>query len=130
MASCRQEMHVVVVQCYLFPPPPSSALSPSPSLPPSLSLSLPPSLPPSFSPSLALSPSLPPKDDEEEEITPGYKAPKKVDLQTIQNLDADDESLVKYKQQLLGQTTDVKGNRSFEVRLVGNVFKWRHFRHS
>ena len=46
---------------------------------------------------------------EDDETTPGYKAPKKVDLKTLQELDADDESLVKYKAQLLGQTTDVKG---------------------
>ena len=42
-------------------------------------------------------------------MTPGYTAPKKVDLKTLQELDADDESLVKYKAQLLGQTADVKG---------------------
>lgn len=42
-------------------------------------------------------------------MTPGYQAPKKVDLKTIQDLDKDDESLVKYKQQLLGQTSEVKG---------------------
>jgi len=45
-------------------------------------------------------------DDEE---TPGYKTPKQVDLKTLQDLDADDESLVKYKQQLLGATADVLG---------------------
>lgn len=49
------------------------------------------------------------QEGDEEEITPGYKAPKKVDLKTIQDLDAEDESLVKYKQQLLGQTTSVLG---------------------
>ena len=42
-------------------------------------------------------------------MTPGYKAPKKVDLQTLQDLDADDEALVKYKATLLGETKDVKG---------------------
>lgn len=42
-------------------------------------------------------------------MTPGYKAPKKVDLKTIQDLDADDEALVKYKQTLLGQTEAVLG---------------------
>ena len=47
------------------------------------------------------------KDEEEE--TPGYKAPAKVDLATIQQLDADDEALVKYKQALLGKTEDVLG---------------------
>lgn len=42
-------------------------------------------------------------------MTPGYKAPAQVDLKTIQELDADDESLVKYKQQLLGATGNVLG---------------------
>lgn len=45
----------------------------------------------------------------EEEETPGYKVPKQVDLKTLQQLDADDESLVKYKEQLLGKTTNVLG---------------------
>ena len=40
------------------------------------------------------------KDDDE--VTPGYKAPAKVDLKTLQELDADDESLQKYKKDLLG----------------------------
>ena len=42
-------------------------------------------------------------------MTPGYSAPKQVDLATIKALDADDESLVKYKQTLLGQTEGVLG---------------------
>ena len=46
---------------------------------------------------------------EDDEETPGYKAPAKVDLATIQQLDADDEALVKYKQALLGQTENVVG---------------------
>ena len=50
-----------------------------------------------------------PEGDDDDEITPGYKTPAKVDLKTIENLDADDESLVKYKKQLLGQTDDVLG---------------------
>ena len=37
----------------------------------------------------------------DDEDTPGYKAPAKVDLETLKNMDADDESLVKYKQDLL-----------------------------
>lgn len=45
----------------------------------------------------------------EEEETPGYKVPKQVDLKTLQELDQDDESLVKYKEQLLGKTTNVLG---------------------
>ena len=40
-------------------------------------------------------------EDDDDETTPGYKAPAKVDLKTIQNLDADDESLAKYKANLL-----------------------------
>jgi len=39
--------------------------------------------------------------NEEPEETPGYKAPAQKSLNEIQNLDADDESLVKYKQTLL-----------------------------
>lgn len=45
----------------------------------------------------------------DEEETPGYKVPKQVDLKTLQQLDADDESLVKYKEQLLGATSNVLG---------------------
>lgn len=43
-----------------------------------------------------------PIDDEEPEETPGYKAPAQKSLDEIKNLDADDESLVRYKQALLG----------------------------
>lgn len=50
-----------------------------------------------------------PPQDEDDELTPGYKAPKMVDLKTLQELDAEDESLVKYKQTLLGQTEGVMG---------------------
>ena len=39
---------------------------------------------------------------EDEDITPGYKPPAEKSLDEIKTLDADDESLVKYKQQLLG----------------------------
>ncbi|EDV27881.1 uncharacterized protein TRIADDRAFT_20518 [Trichoplax adhaerens] len=39
--------------------------------------------------------------NEEPEETPGYKAPAQKSLDEIKNLDADDESLVKYKQSLL-----------------------------
>ncbi len=46
---------------------------------------------------------------DDEEVTPGYKTPKKVDLKTIQDLDQDDEALVKYKEQLLGKKEDVLG---------------------
>lgn len=54
------------------------------------------------------------QDNDDDEVTPGYTAPKKVDLKTIQELDADDESLVRYKQSLLGQTSDVKGEFPFD----------------
>ena len=40
-------------------------------------------------------------DDVEVEQTPGYKAPKKVDLETLQNLDKDDEALNRWKAKLL-----------------------------
>lgn len=39
--------------------------------------------------------------DEEPEETPGYKPPAQKTLDEIQNLDAEDESLVRYKQTLL-----------------------------
>lgn len=42
-----------------------------------------------------------PIDNVEPEETPGYKAPAQKTLDELQNLDADDESLVKYKQALL-----------------------------
>eukprot|EP01137_Pigoraptor_chileana_P006758 Opistho-2@51423 len=41
------------------------------------------------------------EDFKDIEETPGYKAPKQVDLDTLKNLDANDESLNKWKQQLL-----------------------------
>lgn len=40
-------------------------------------------------------------DDIEVEETPGYKAPAKVDLATMQNLDADDDALNRWKAKLL-----------------------------
>ncbi|KJE97988.1 rho GDP dissociation inhibitor [Capsaspora owczarzaki ATCC 30864] len=40
-------------------------------------------------------------EDIEVEETPGYKAPKAVDLDTLKNLDANDESLKKWKESLL-----------------------------
>lgn len=48
-------------------------------------------------------------DDEEPEETPGYKAPAQKTLDEIKNLDADDESLVKYKEQLLGAAAAASG---------------------
>lgn len=43
-----------------------------------------------------------PVEDDEPEETPGYKPPAQKTLDEIQQLDADDESLVRYKQMLLG----------------------------
>lgn len=42
-----------------------------------------------------------PIEDDEPEETPGYKAPAQKTLDEIQQLDADDESLVRYKEMLL-----------------------------
>uniref|UniRef100_H2Y5Z8 Uncharacterized protein n=1 Tax=Ciona savignyi TaxID=51511 RepID=H2Y5Z8_CIOSA len=43
-----------------------------------------------------------------DDVDSNYKAPAKVDLATIQQMDADDESLKKYKENLLGAVTDVQ----------------------
>lgn len=51
-------------------------------------------------------------DDEEPEETPGYKAPAQKTLDEIKNLDADDESLVKYKEQLLGAAAAAASGKS------------------
>lgn len=81
-----------------------------------------------------------PIDNDEPEETPGYKAPAKKTLDEIQNLDADDESLVRYKQMLLanaesGQNTDdprrvicqkmtfISGDRETEFDLTGDLAK-------
>jgi len=42
-------------------------------------------------------------EENNEEGTPGYKVSAKIDMKTIQEMDQDDESLVKYKQTLLGK---------------------------
>ncbi|KAM4698312.1 rho GDP-dissociation inhibitor 2-like isoform 2-T2 [Rhinophrynus dorsalis] len=42
------------------------------------------------------------EDDVEDEVDANYKAPEKKTLQELQELDKDDESLIKYKQALLG----------------------------
>lgn len=60
--------------------------------------------------------------DDDDLETPGYKAPKKVDLETIQKLDADDESLVKYKEQLLGKTEGVLDEGGQNVILKTLIF--------
>ena len=48
-------------------------------------------------------------DDEDPEETPGYKPPAQKTLDEIQNLDADDESLVRYKQALLAGAATASG---------------------
>ena len=53
-----------------------------------------------------------PIEDDEPEETPGYKAPAQKSVDEIQKLDADDESLVRYKQALLGNVT---GNSAGEI---------------
>jgi len=59
---------------------------------------------------------LEPVDDiDENELTPGYKAPEKKDLNDIINQDADDESLIKYKKTLLG---DFDGDSEDPRRVV------------
>lgn len=49
------------------------------------------------------------RDDEDPEETPGYKAPAQKSLDEIQKLDADDESLVRYKQALLAGAAAANG---------------------
>jgi Rho GDP-dissociation inhibitor len=46
--------------------------------------------------------------DDENSIAHGYKAPQKMDIKSIVAQDEDDESLTRYKQQLLGTSNDVK----------------------
>lgn len=50
---------------------------------------------------MAEEPTVTPIDNDEPEETPGYKAPAQKSLDEIKNLDADDESLIKYKETLL-----------------------------
>eukprot|EP00127_Corallochytrium_limacisporum_P006346 Clim_evm57s225 gene=Clim_evmTU57s225 len=51
-----------------------------------------------------------PEAEELPEETPGYVAPKKVDLDTLKNLDADDEALNKWKASLLSEQADSDPN--------------------
>nr|CAB3222853.1 rho GDP-dissociation inhibitor 1-like [Phallusia mammillata] len=62
-----------------------------------------------------------------DELTPGYKAPAKVDLQTIQDLDADDESLQKYKKELLGGKQDIldEGGNNVLVKALRIIVEGR-----
>ena len=59
-----------------------------------------------------------PIDNEEPEETPGYKAPAQKSLNEIQNLDADDESLVKYKQTLLAGVDPNAGNLLYILSFI------------
>ncbi len=60
---------------------------------------------------------------EEPEETPGYKPPAKKTLDEIQNLDQDDESLVRYKQQLLKGTEGAGGRfNCFVVSEILQIF--------
>lgn len=56
---------------------------------------------------------------DDEEVTPGYTPPAKVDLETLKKLDADDESLQKYKKDLLGtgETLDEGGSNVLVKKL-------------
>lgn len=51
--------------------------------------------------------------DEGDDLTPGYKAPAKIDLKTLTEKDADDEALVRYKQQLLAGAADAADAGTF-----------------
>ena len=53
-------------------------------------------------------------DSEEPEETPGYQPPAQKSLQEIQNLDQDDESLVKYKEALLAGVDPNAGIKSIK----------------
>jgi hypothetical protein len=47
--------------------------------------------------------------EEEEEKDTNYKVPKKVDLKDIAKMDEEDESLKRYKEQLLGKALSGEG---------------------
>jgi len=85
-------------------------------------------------------PDITPIEDDEPEETPGYVPPAQKSLDEIQQLDADDESLVKYKQTLLGGggvvvdaegpnvkvqklTLVVEGRPDVEIDLTGDLTK-------
>ncbi|XP_074638275.1 rho GDP-dissociation inhibitor 1-like [Acropora palmata] len=85
-----------------------------------------------------------PVEDDEPEETPGYKAPAQKTLDEIQQLDADDESLVRYKQMLLGGATAgaddggvnvsvdkmsivIDGRKDIDLDLTGDLAKLKDF---
>ncbi|KAL8609361.1 hypothetical protein ACOMHN_008155 [Nucella lapillus] len=51
------------------------------------------------------------QEEVDDEITPGYKPPAPKSLEEIVKLDTDDESLVKYKKALLGETGGADGGK-------------------
>ncbi|XP_072167833.1 rho GDP-dissociation inhibitor 1-like [Diadema setosum] len=60
-------------------------------------------------------------DNEDPTQTPGYKPPAQKSVAEIEQLDQDDESLVKYKKQLLGQldgVTDEGGNNVLVKQMI------------
>lgn len=61
---------------------------------------------------------LKPIDEEEPEEISGYKAPAQKSLDEIKNLDADDESLVKYKQTLLAGVDDTAAPQDDSRRVI------------
>ena len=60
-------------------------------------------------------------ENDEPEETPGYKPPAQKTLDEIQDLDADDESLVRYKQALLGASKN-QGKWVMRYLLLGDMF--------
>ncbi|XP_022093647.1 rho GDP-dissociation inhibitor 1-like [Acanthaster planci] len=60
--------------------------------------------------------------DDSEELTPGYKAPEKKSVAEIQELDADDESLVRYKKALLAGAEKVEDEGGPNVLVKALVF--------
>jgi len=84
-----------------------------------------------------------PIDNEEPEETPGYKAPAQKSLDELKNLDADDESLVKYKETLLAgidpnaapaddprrvvvqKMIFISGDKEMELDLTGDLSKFK-----
>ena len=64
-----------------------------------------------------------PIENEEPEETPGYKAPAQKSIDEIKNLDADDESLVKYKETLLAGVDPAAGiDRNIIDYILTSVF--------
>lgn len=53
------------------------------------------------------------KEKDSDEVDLGYKAPKKVDLSELAQKDKDDESLERYKKQLLGQALEGTESKYF-----------------